>query len=233
MSLLDNSKEQLKNAAEKIFERVKESQLYANIVDRYQNASPLGQKLATLGAFVFVIGISFAIPFSNLFNSYSSISTFEDQRLLIRELFKTHRESTSSQNILPPPPSQILMSSIQNILQRAALLPEQNLGVNIGSAEGRLIPKNLVDNVTVVNLAKLNLKQIVDIGASLVGISESVKMKDILIIANKVDTRYYDVTYKLYSLKVPEQIPEPPPELEKKQVGKNKKNNADENEASE
>ncbi len=165
------------------------------------------------------------MPFSNLFSSYSSITTFEEQRGLIRDLFKTYRESNSTQNIVPPPPTQSLMASIESILQRAELAPEQNLGVTIGASEGRLIPTNLVDNVTIVKLAKLNLKQIVDIGASLVGLSESVKMKDISVLANAADTRYYDVTYKLYSLKVPEAIPEPAPEPEKPTKGK--KSNGD------
>ena len=67
-----------------------------------------------------------------------------------------------------------------------------------------------------VKLAKLNLKQIVDIGSSLVALSESVKMKDLAIIANATDTRYYDVTYQLYSLNIPTPEPEPPPEPERK-----------------
>ena len=206
MSFLDNLKESAKNTGEKLADRIKESNAYANFVDRYQNASPAGQKLTNLAIFFVVMLVVLLIPFSNLFTSFSSISTFEDQRNLIRDLFKTYRESNSTQNIMPPPPAPSLMSSIQGILQRADLVPEQNLGVNVGPAEGRLIPANLVDNVTIVKLAKLNLKQIVDIGASLVGLSESVKMKDISLVANSSDTRYYDVTYKLYTLKVPEPI---------------------------
>jgi hypothetical protein len=108
------------------------------------------------------------------------------------------------------------MSMVAAVIQRAELLPEQNIGISEGPVEGRMIPGNLVSNVMQVRLAKLNLKQIVDIGGSLVGISDSVKMKDIAIVANATDTRYYDVTYKLYSLKVPEATPEPMPEPEKK-----------------
>ena len=101
-------------------------------------------------------------------------------------------------------------------------MPEQNLGATPASFEGRLIPNNLVSNVLSIKLAKLNLKQIVDIGGSLIGLSESVKMKDMSIVANATDTRYYDVTFKLYSLKVPEPTPEPLPEPEKKASSKNK-----------
>jgi hypothetical protein len=159
------------------------------------------------------------IPLSNLSSSSDSITAFETQRDLIRDLFRTYRESSSSQNLPVPPPPDSLNSMISSIIQRAELLPEQNLGISEGPAEGRLIPGSLVTNVLYVKLAKLNLKQITDIGASLVGLSESVKMKDISIVANSTDTRYFDVTYKLYSLKVPEAVPEPLPELETPKKG--------------
>jgi hypothetical protein len=115
-----------------------------------------------------------------------------------------------------PPNAGMLRTAIESVLTRAELLPEQKQGVVPGTAEGRLIPQNLISEVLFVNLAKLNLKQIVDIGAGITAISGSVKMKDISIRANAQDTRYFDVTYKLYSLNVPEPTPEPPPEPEVK-----------------
>ena len=110
----------------------------------------------------------------------------------------------------------MLRSAIESILNRAELLPEQNQGVSTGALEGRLIPQNLVSEVVFVNLSKLNLKQIVDIGASIVGISNSVKMKDMAITTHPPDPRYFDVSFKLYSLNVPDPTPEPPPEPEPK-----------------
>lgn len=212
MSAMDNLKDKSKGAAQKIFERVRESSAYAQLMDRYETMTPAGQKLAKLVGTVAVLLFILFIPLTNLSTSYANISLFEEERDLIRDLFRTYRESSSSQNLPVPPPASSLMSMVSSVIQRAELMPEQNLGISEGAAEGRLIPANLVSNVVQIRLAKLNLKQIVDIGGSLAGISESVKMKDIAIVANATDTRYYDVTYKLYSLKVPEAAPEPLPE---------------------
>jgi hypothetical protein len=214
MSAVNSLKEKSQGAMEKLFDRVRESSAYAQIMDRYQNMSPAGQKLSKLFTVVLLLLVLLFIPLTNLSSSISYVSSFEEQRNLIRDLFRTYRETSSSQNLPVPPTTDSLMSMISSIIQRAELLPEQNLGISEGPAEGRLIPGSLVSSVTYVKLAKLNLKQIVDIGASLVGLSESVKMKDISIVANVTDTRYYDVTYKLYSLKVPEPTPEPMPEPE-------------------
>ena len=113
-----------------------------------------------------------------------------------------------------PPQFESLKASIESILNGANLIPEQRVGILETSVEGRLIPQTLVTHVLEIKLAKLNLKQIVDIGTSIAGISESVKMKDLIIAAHPKDTRYFDVAYKLYSLNVPEAAPELPPEID-------------------
>jgi hypothetical protein len=208
MSLNDN----VKNSASQAFDRFRESSLYAKGQDRFENLSPAGQKLALIGLAASLIFLLLYVPFSNFTASHIELSQFEEKRSLIRELFKTYRDSSSNQNVAVPPNPGMLRTSIESVLTRAELLPEQKMGVIPGAAEGRLIPQNLVGEVVFVNLAKLNLKQIVDIGAGIAAISSSVKMKDISIRANAQDTRYFDVTYKLYTLNVPEpvvELPEP------------------------
>lgn len=204
MSLLDNLKEQSKILASKIGQQIQESPTYAQAQDRYENMSPAMQKLFIgLSALVITFIVLF-FPISHLSESQTALSLFEEKRNLIRELFRTYRESSAAPDIAIPPTDENLRSTVHSIIAQAALLPEQQLEITEGPVEGRLIPQTLVSNVLLVKLAKLNLKQIVDIGSAITAISESVKMKDLLISANRQDTRYYDVTYKLYSLKVPE-----------------------------
>lgn len=226
MSLADNLKERAKVTFDKTSERVRESDAYIQLQDRYQNLSPSGQKLARAGAVLFILFIFLFVPLSYLASSSQSITMFESKRDLIRDLFRTYRESSSTQNVAVPPPSDSLRSSVQAIIQRAELTPEQNLGVAESSVEGRLIPQNLISSVLDIKLAKLNLKQIVDIGGAIAAISDSVKMKDVTIVANGQDNRYYDVTYKLYSLKVPEPTPEPVAEPEPIKKGANSRGNS-------
>lgn len=216
MSLADSLTAQMKALGQRIGQQIQESQSYQQAQDRYQNMSPGMQKLTMALATVIILFVVLYYPLSNLAESRTALAMFEEKRNLIRELFKTNRESSSAPNIAVPPSADGLRSAVEAILSRAELLPEQILGTSQGAIEGRLIPQNLVSSVLQVKLSKLNLRQIVDIGSSITGISESVKMKDLLITANRQDTRYYDVTYNLYTLKVPEPTVEAPPEIENK-----------------
>lgn len=226
MSQLDNLKEQLKSTGTRIGHRIQESPAYQQAQDRYESMSPAGQKLVWVAGTVFVVFTLLFFPLTKLATSQESLAMFQEKRDLIRELFRTYREASSAPSIPVPPPPEQLRVSIENAIARAELLPEQKLGVMAGATEGRLIPTNLVTSVFEIKLAKLNLKQIVDIGATLVGISDSVKMKDMAINAHAQDTRYYDVTYKMYSLNVPQPTPELPPEPEPRN---NRRNNQDSN----
>lgn len=230
MSFVDNLKEQGKSFFSRTSERIKESESYVQLQDRYQGLSPSGQKMARYGAVALLILFVVFIPYTKLSTSSENITSYETKRNLIRDLFKTYRESSATQTVPLPPTTDSLRFSIETVLQRAELMPEQKLGIENIAAEGRLIPQNLVANVFAVKLTKLNLKQIVDIGTSIAAISDSIKLKDIDIKSNINDTRYYDVNYKVYTLKVPEPTPEPPPEpvQNNNRNRRNNNNNADE-----
>lgn len=215
MSQLDDIKEQLKAGWQNIWQKIQENPSYVQLQDRYQTLSPSGQKMVRLLGVLGIIFVLVFYPMSLFFTSQESITSFEEKRDLIRDLFKTYREASAQPNIPIPPQVESLKSAINNILMTADLTDEQKGGVIEAAAEGKLIPANLVSHVLQVSLSKLNIRQIVDIGVNIISISESVKMKDMSITAHPADTRYFDVTYKLYSLNVPEPTPEPPPEIEK------------------
>ncbi len=83
----------------------------------------------------------------------------------------------------------------------------------------KLVLKNLTEGVLQANLAELNLRQVLDMGHSFQSINPSVKLKDMDMIANREDSRYFDVTYKLVALAVPAppEVPvEAPPSRSKK-----------------
>jgi hypothetical protein len=229
MSFVDNIKEQLGGLFSRVSEQVRESETYAQIQDKYLSLTPGGQKAVRLMSVVVVLGLIAFIPYNKFSASSDNILIFEEKRNLIRELFKIYRESSATSNVAVPPDSNSLRFNVDSILQRAELLPEQKIEVAEISPEGRLIPVNVVSAVLSVKLAKLNLKQIVDIGASLTAISDSVKLKDMEIRANVQDTRYYDVHYKLYTLNVPQPTIEPLPEPERPTRRKNNNNDESQN----
>ncbi len=223
MSRFDDLKEQIKSAAQNLGQKIQETPFYISAADRYDTLTPGSQRIARLAAALLVILILVFYPMSLFFTSQSSIALFEEKRNLIRELFKTYRESSARPDISVPPQFENLKSSINSIIAAADLTPEQNNGVMETPYEGKLIPQSLVSHTLEIKLSKLNIKQIVDIGTSIVGISDSVKMKDMAITAHLADTRYFDVSFKLYSLNVPEPTPEAAPEVETKPAKKETK----------
>lgn len=212
MSRLDELKDQLKTSFQTTWERIQESEAYNQLNDKYQNLSPSGQKVAQVVTALVIAGIVFYSPISQLQISSELLGQFEEKRTLIRDLFKTYRESSANLQMAPAPQSGELISTIQGSLQGSKLIPEQIVSVTPTQAEGRLIPANLQQEVVEVKLAKLNLRQVVDIGTQLANISQAVKVKDMFMQANAEMAGYFDVVYKLYALKVPEALPEPPPE---------------------
>ncbi|AZZ37132.1 hypothetical protein CIK05_10120 [Bdellovibrio sp. qaytius] len=223
MSRLEELKDQLKSTLQSSWEKIQESEAYNQLNDKYQSLSPSGQKVAQAVTALFIAGIVFYSPISQLQISSELLTQFEDKRSLIRDMFKTYRESSGGLQMAPAPQATELISTIQSSLQGAKLMPEQIVSVDMSQAEGRLIPASLQQGVVMVKLAKLNLRQVVDIGLQLANISQAVKVKDMLMQANAEMAGYFDVSYKLYALKVPEALPEPPPEP----VSTKKKKNAD------
>ena len=134
-------------------------------------------------------------------------------RMTIRELLKVSRESSEVPEIPPAPSMAQLRSTIEAQIKSANLIAEQIKGTQEGQNDSNLIPKNLTEGLMEVSLAKLNLRQVLDLGHQLQSISPSVKMKDMIMTANREDGRYFDVIYKLVALAVPappEVAPEPP-----------------------
>lgn len=212
MSRLEELKDQLKSSLLSGWERIQESESYNQLSDKYQSLSPSGQKITQAITAVIIAGVVFYSPISQLQISNELMAQFEDKRTLIRDLFKTYRDSTGGLQMAPAPQVAELISTIQSSLQNAKLISEQIIAVDPSQAEGRLIPSSLQQGVVEVKLAKLNLRQVVDIGLQLANISSAVKVKDMMMQANAEMAGYFDVSYKLYALKVPEPLPEPAPE---------------------
>ena len=209
---LDDIKERISTEARQTWDRIQESAAYNQLRDRYENMTPTMQKLTLFGGIAAVSALILSVPYSNFTTSNEAVTEFEGKRMTIRELLKVSRESSEVPNIQPAPPIDMLRANIDNQIKMANLLPEQVKGIDAGAAgSGGLIPANLAEGTLDVKLAKLNLRQVMDMGYKFQSINSSVKMKDMVVTANREDNRYFDVIYKMVALAVP-QAPPPPPE---------------------
>ena len=200
---LDELKERLSTEAKHSWEKFQESSLYNQMRDRYENMTPVMQKLTLV---VVIAGVSLLIlsfPYSSYNQSNEYVSDFEEKRSVIRELLKVSREASEVPNIPNPPPMESLKSMADTQVKNANLIPEQIKSIEVAPANSKLIPQNLSMGSLIVTLSKLNLRQVVDLGYQLQSINQSVKMQDLTVTANREDARYFDVVYKLVALSVP------------------------------
>jgi hypothetical protein len=200
---LDDLKDNLASEGRALWEKIQDSAAFNQLRDRHENLTPPMQKLSVLGVMGLIIAFLLSVPYSNFNDSTNSVNDFEGKRSTIRELLKVSRESSDTPNIPPAPNAQVLRSRIDEEIKNARLLPEQIKGANASASKSQLIPDNLLEGALEVRLAKLNIRQIVDLGYKFQNVSPSVKMKDLVISANLEDNRYFDVIYQLVALAVP------------------------------
>ena len=217
MASFEDIKEQIQNTLKNQWEQFQESSLYIQVKERYENLTPQMQKLTLWGSAVLAILIVLSLPISYYSESATYVSEFEEKRQLVRDLLKTSRESQESPDLAVPPSMEQLKSQVDAQIQSARLVPEQILGTQIIPASSKLIPNTLSEGTLKISLAKLNLKQLIDLGYQFQSLNPSVKMLDLQIEANRLDPRYFDVTYKMAALAVPNKLETPAePELDKK-----------------
>ena len=210
----DDLKERLLSSLKQIWERIQDSSAYNQLRDRFENLSPQGQK-GVLAASVLILGlIIFSMPYGYWNESQTSVKGFEDRRDIVRRLLKASRESADVPDIPPAPATDALRSQVESYLKEIQLLPEQIKSVDVATLDSKLIPADMAQGSVSVNLAKLNLRQILDIGYKLKTLSPSVKMTALQMLPNPQDARYFDVIFKLVALSVPQIAPPPIPEPE-------------------
>jgi hypothetical protein len=106
---------------------------------------------------------------------------------------------------------------IQDRLREARLLSEQIAAVkniDASSLGPSLAPDNIIQEALEVNLKKLNLRQVVEIGHSLQGVHESIKLAGLDVVATAEDDHYFDVNMRLIKFALPMEEKAEEPEAE-------------------
>lgn len=199
---LDDLKDRISTEARATWDRIQESAAYNQMRDRYENMTPSMQKLTFYGGIAVATLIVLSIPYGYFSGSTDAVGEFEGKRMTIRELLKVSREASEVPAIPPAPSIDSLRSTVDSMIHSANLLPEQIKGTQ-STTSSAMIPANLSEGGLQITLAKLNLRQVVDLGYKFSNISPSVKMSDLTMTANREDNRYFDVVYKLVALAVP------------------------------
>lgn len=213
---LDELKENLGSKLKAEWEKFQDSSLYLTVSERYQNLSPIGQKIAIVSV-VGILGYTLvSIPLADYSSSNMNLEEFGNKRELVRELLKASKDAQEVPNIPVPPDVNSVKTRIESRLQLAQLIPDQIKSVEVISDSSKLVPNKFNQGMVQVQLSQLNLTQIVDIAHQVMSISPSLKLQDLEMNASSKDDRYYDVLMKVLVLEVPsfetaEEEDAPPP----------------------
>lgn len=200
--LRDNVRDQLRQ----ISANIQESSAFINLKEKYQGLSPNGQKLSLIGAGFVAFMVIMAVPYMFYSSSQTAMGEFEEKRTVVRDLFRVTREASSLPAAPPPITSMDLQNSARNLLNGARLQPEQIAGVNETTINVTGMPKTIDQAGISVSLAKLNLRQIVEVGHELQNVHQMARMAGLEVKANIADPAYYDVVYKIVAFSAkPEQ----------------------------
>lgn len=200
----DDLKEQVLNALRPVLEKIEETPAYGQLKDRFDGLSTNAQKGVIAGGIVLAFVIVLSIPFGWYSDTQFTVEEFDSRRQTLRDLFKVTRELGDVPNIPAPPAVESLRMDLENRLRGFDVLPEQIAGINVSSTStSRLIPAERSSGGITATLRKLNLDQIVGIGTVMSNLGTSVKLTGMRVEASD-EAGYFDVTYKLTALRVPD-----------------------------
>lgn len=217
----DAMKEQLRDRFLEIWSRVQESSLYMNLREKYESLNPQAQKLIVIGLSVFAILFALSFPYGYIVTSQENLTTFEEDRELIRGLLKSAATLREPSPLPPAISVEALTSDIRQSLEEFRLIPDQVGGIQpILQKVTNLVPESVQQIGALVTLKKLNLRQVVEISHRFQALSPGVRVIGLDIKENQT-SHYFDAIYKLASFSTPPppsdvNRPPPPPVRQRK-----------------
>lgn len=221
--------ENLKNSFINIKDKILESSLAQKLQEKYQNLNPNQQKIVFQLFNVITISFILYFPLEHFISSNEFTLEFESKRSLTKNLIKSHREVNHLPDIPVPQTSENVKATVENYIKDMHFAPEQIKYINVTTASSKLIPDKKILFGIEVAVSKLNIKQITNLGSKLQSIHPALKLKDMLLNANREDGRYQDGIFKLVALNIPQYTP-PPPEPEPVKKSKKSKNKSEDSE---
>lgn len=206
---LSGLKDQLRDQFETLWTRIQESSVYLNLKEQYDALPQLGQRALAVGAALLALGLILLLPYSYIQSAQEAEAEFNETRALLRDLLHIARDAQLPPPLPPGTSSAQLQSQVQSTLGPFTLLPEQMGPIQaLGpSPAGSLVAKRIEQAGVSVQLNKLNLRQILDIGSALQRINPGVRLMGLEIQNNREDNRYYDVQFQLVNFSLPGALP--------------------------
>lgn len=195
---LEDLFERLKDELKMTWDRIQNSSLYIQSKERYEELSPNVQKALKYAGSFFVLYFVLSFPLSWLSQASENRTDYEENRELIESLLEVQNELKNSLDVnININPSE-LQSTIQQMLGNSNLTQDQIKSTSLANSQTRkldFLPENVSYVGVLVNIEKMNLSQILDIGVKLKNLTKSTKLIEMDIQKNKENDHYFDVEF--------------------------------------
>lgn len=213
---LENLRDQLREQMNEAWAKIQETSAYNTLRERYESQTPEAQKGIVAGAIAVGVLIVLSLPMSYISSSSDSLAAFEENRELIFGLLKAARSAKDPAPLPPPTTPDQLRSQIENLLRNNGIIQDQR-GEMQDIPEDLLkrgLPPGVVPTGLAVQIKKLNLTQVLEIGNMIQGMSPGTKLLGLDIVQSAGQTHYYDIMARVVSYGIPsfeDSEPEAPP----------------------
>lgn len=203
---LNDLKEQLSDQAKDLAEKITSSSLFNQLKEKYDLLDTKVQKVIIYSCITMLILMLINIPLSYYESANSFLERFSDRRVIMSDLLNIQVELDNA----PKAPSYMTPDSlkirVEQKLSELALNQEQIVAVD--SIEGdesensQIIPSSVMAGGVIVQLSKINLDQILNIGVIMQNLARHLKLLDLNISAHPEDPHYYNASFKLINFKL-------------------------------
>lgn len=210
--VFDDLRDQVLERGQAIWSRVQESSLYIQLSEKYADLNPTSQKIVLIASAAILTFITLMIPWTYISSSKTSLAEFEENKTILRDLYRVSRASSELEGAPPQIDPAQLQSRAQGQLTSMGLQSEQVAGVEIvdnaapGTPQLPGVPKAVQQKGIEVSLKKLNLRQIIEIGYQLLTLQPGLKMTGMTVTASSPDPHYFDTVFRIISFSLPAPI---------------------------
>ncbi|MCB0355577.1 MAG: hypothetical protein KDD40_01130 [Bdellovibrionales bacterium] len=202
---LDDLKDQLLDNWERLKNRIAEDPSFNSLKERYETLPAIGQKGLLVGVSLLLLLILIYIPYGYFETAREYENKYNTYKNTIRELLKIGKSDVSNIEATQRGDLEGLKERITTSINSFNLTSEQIQPITlIPKAENSLARPPIEEETFAVRLNKLNLDQLLQIGADLHRQFNNLKMTGMIVTADKEKAGYFNIEFRLSKFYLPE-----------------------------
>lgn len=195
---LDELKEQALDQLKATWERIQESPAFIQAKEKFDELTPNAQKGVTAAAGFLIAMIVLSFPLGWISQSTENLAKYEKNRKLIEDFLKVQKDLQTAPNVPTSASAGQIQSSAADLIEKTGISKTQIKFNGLGSTDmPPYLPSYIEYSSVRLQLEKLNLTQVLDLGVKLQNMNRLAKLMGLEMTANKDDNHYYDVNFNL------------------------------------